>query len=208
MKLHIKIMDHQSIDPIQRQPLQRLFIGPHDAIIGIVKPHRKIQPADPGGAAEPGNIGGPVQGAANLGGDLKRGPWLGAQKAAKPVFRQAPAIPGRGVEIAHARVPCAIHGGTRLRLINQTVQFTQVRRAKAEYRQVKRCGADFAAIRSLDWHVVPPRVPAAAHVRAGLLPITCQTKIRLTSFYPALIPDRQAGGNPGLRNRGCRNREG
>ena len=37
MKRCVQIMDHQRINRIQCQPLQRLFIGPHETVIGIAR---------------------------------------------------------------------------------------------------------------------------------------------------------------------------
>ena len=156
VKSRIQIMDHQRIDRIQRKALQRLFIGPHDTIIGVIKPHVEIQPACPGCAVELGRIGGAVQGAAHLGRQHEIRAGFGAQKRANPMFRQAAPIPRRRIVIAHARLPCCIQRGLALGFGHPCIQLTQMGRAKSKRRQVQQGLANASARRVRNRHCKDP----------------------------------------------------
>src|SRR5690606_31115480 len=75
--------------------------------------------------------------AANLGGDAEFVALLPAQEAADAMFAQAPAIPGRGIEIADAGVPAGLQRRLRLVVADDGEEIAERRPAKAELRQVE-----------------------------------------------------------------------
>ena len=128
----VEVVDHQRVDRIERQPLQRLLVGAHDAVIGVVEMHLEIEAADPGGAVEAGGILGPVERAADLGGDPELVARPGAEKAAEPVLGEAAAVPGGGVVVADAGVPGGLERGARIGLVDPGIELAEMGGAEAE----------------------------------------------------------------------------
>jgi hypothetical protein len=163
-----EVVDHQRIDRVERQALQRLRIGPHDPVIGIVPDHLEIEPAHPWRAVEGLGVFRAGELAADLGRDEELVARLGAQEPAEPVFGKSASIPGRGVVVAHTRIPCGLHRGVGIGLGHLAVKLAQIGGAQAEGRQAEARRADpFRARNSIRQRSLPERTMADLPVRSS-----------------------------------------
>jgi hypothetical protein len=69
-KPSVEIVDDQSVNGRNAQPLQGLLVGAHDAVVGIVEHCLEGEPANPRGAVERLDVRRSLQGPADLGRNL------------------------------------------------------------------------------------------------------------------------------------------
>ena len=142
---HVGVVDEQDVDVSKPQPLQRILEAPHGPVIRIV------EAAPEGCAVDPGlevDILAPRrrQHAAHLAGDHEFMARFPAQVMAETEFRQPMAVIGRGVEVAHARLPGALHHRTGLRLRNGPQKIADGRCAEAHVGDVEAHAAELADV--------------------------------------------------------------
>ena len=152
VKAGVEVVDDERVDRVEREPLQRLFVGAHDAVIGVVEMNLEIQAAGPGIAAECLEIFRPVKRAPDLGGDLKFGSRLGTQEAAQPMLREASPVPRRSVEIAHAGLPGGLESCSGIAFGDKIIELGEMGGSKSEDRELQRGGAHLPASGNRRWH--------------------------------------------------------
>src|SRR6185437_5494372 len=147
----VQVVDDERIDRVDVQPLQAVLVGPHNRVVTIVETVLEFEPAGPCPGFEAGRVERPLQHPP----DLRRQHIFGAlpatQRMAETVLGQAEAIPWGAVEKADAGVPCRVDRRGRVRFVDETVEFTQMRRTVAENRYRQGRPADLAPL-EFRWH--------------------------------------------------------
>ena len=131
----VEVVNEERVDHRDAHALDAVFIGPHHAVAGVVEADLDGQGSVGHRSGEGGRIGGPVQGASDLGGEGVGVAGLGAQDGSEAKLALAPAVPRRGVVEGDARGPGGLQGGGRLRFRDGPAHVADGCRATPEGRQ-------------------------------------------------------------------------
>ena len=116
---------------------QRLRVGAHDAVVGIVEHHLEIQPADPRGAVEARGFS--AEGARpTLVVILNSSRGRSVRKPPTRCSERPRPYQGARVVVADAALPGGFQRGARFGLVDPGIELAQVRRAEAEGGSVRR----------------------------------------------------------------------
>ena len=101
----VEIVDHQQVDAVHAETLQRILERAHQPIITVVELMIEMQAAGPEAGLEMVGIVRRLEHAPNLGRQHELAPGTVVEKAAGAMLALAAAIPRRRVEVADARRP-------------------------------------------------------------------------------------------------------
>ena len=105
VKVMVEVVDRQSVDIGNAQPLQRLFVRAHHAVVAVIEDRFETQSACPGRPVERARVPGASQRSTDFGDEHIFAPVLRTQKGSEPEFRKSPAVPGGGIVESHPGTP-------------------------------------------------------------------------------------------------------
>ena len=132
----VEVVDDQQIDAVHAEALHAVLVGPHDRVVAVVEDMVELQAARPEALIEPVRVRRRLEHAADLGRQHELGARLAVEEAAEAVLGLAPPVPGRGVEVADARVPSRLQSRFGVGLGHLDEQLAERRAAEAEQRQL------------------------------------------------------------------------
>ena len=132
MEQLVEVVDHQQVDRAEAEALQAVLVGAHDAVVAVVEVQRERQRVAPVLLVEQVGPGGGAQHAAHLGRHLELFAGAPAQEFAEAMFAFAVAVEWRGVVVADAGVPGALHHLPGGRVADRAEQVADRRAAETE----------------------------------------------------------------------------
>ena len=154
MEPEVEVMNDEKIDAAHPEPHLRLLVRAHEPVISVVVHMIEAQAPGPGRWVERVGIDGREEPAADLGREDEFRPRLPVEEAAIADLAQAPAIVGRGVEIAYAGVPRRVERRGGGRFVDLHEQFAERRSAESKLRHLDASLSEAAGLGRV--HRVPP----------------------------------------------------